>query len=147
MTAEITYEIGCVSLYANPLHKGHIDMINEAKKRCKFLYAIVNNDKQRELKGSQEFMDEDERVLIVKNLKGVDLAIISVDTDSSVCKSLEILHPDAFFNGGDRSNDEVPEKEVCDRLGIVMVDNIGGKKVQSSSSLLENIREVLRRFG
>ena len=58
-----------VSGYFNPLHKGHIEYLKNAKNLAHELFVIVNNDFQRELKGSKEFMDERERVLIVSNLK------------------------------------------------------------------------------
>jgi len=45
------------------------------------LFVIVNNDHQRELKGSKEFQDEKERMIIVSNIKAVDKAILSFDTD------------------------------------------------------------------
>jgi D-beta-D-heptose 7-phosphate kinase/D-beta-D-heptose 1-phosphate adenosyltransferase len=39
------------------------------QKKMEILFVIVNNDKQRELKGSKEFMNQDERIIIVKKLK------------------------------------------------------------------------------
>ena len=50
---------------------------------------IVNNDDQRALKGSKEFQKEDERMIIVSNIKAVDYAILSVDEDRTVCATLE----------------------------------------------------------
>jgi D-beta-D-heptose 7-phosphate kinase/D-beta-D-heptose 1-phosphate adenosyltransferase len=59
----------------------------------------------------------------------------------SVCRELEHLKPDIFANGGDRKEDNIPEYEVCERLGIEMVFNVGaGGKVQSSSWLIEKAR-------
>ena len=58
-----------VSGYFNPLHKGHIESINSAKSLSDALFVIVNNDEQRALKGSKEFQEETERLLIVSNLK------------------------------------------------------------------------------
>ena len=60
-----------VSGYFNPLHKGHIEYFNKSKEHGDKLYVIVNNDKQRELKGSKEFQNEDERMFIIKNLKKI----------------------------------------------------------------------------
>ena len=88
-------------------------------------------------------MLEAERLLIVKSLKGVDVAEISIDRDRTVCETLRRLHSMfswkfdlAFANGGDQSNQTIPEKEVCEELGIELLDGLGGK-VQSSSWLLE----------
>ena len=57
-----------VSGYFNPLHKGHIEYFHLAKAKGDRLFVIVNNDHQRNLKGSKEFMLEQERVLLVNEL-------------------------------------------------------------------------------
>ena len=75
-----------LSGYFNPIHKGHLDYFNNAKAKADKLFVIVNNDLQRQLKGSKEFQDENERMVIVSNIKAVDKAILSVDSDRSVCK-------------------------------------------------------------
>ena len=54
-----------VSGYFNPIHKGHLEYFNNAKAMADKLFVIVNNDHQRELKGSKEFQDENERMIIV----------------------------------------------------------------------------------
>ena len=75
-----------VSGYFNPIHKGHLEYINNAKAMADELFVIVNSDHQRALKGSKEFQKEDERLFIVQNIKAVDKAIISIDKDRTVCK-------------------------------------------------------------
>ena len=131
-----------VSGYFNPIHKGHIEYFNNAKVLCDELYVIVNNDYQRELKGSKPFQDEKERLLIVSNIKAVDKAVISVDRDGTICESIRQLfnqyrkkYDFAFANGGDQNNDTVPEIPVCKELGIELIDGLG-EKIQSSSWLL-----------
>ena len=64
-----------VSGYFNPIHKGHLEYINNAKLVADELIVIVNNDQQRALKNSKEFQLEDERMLIVSNLKAVNKAV------------------------------------------------------------------------
>ena len=78
-----------VSGYFNPIHKGHIELFNLAKDLGSRLWVIVNNDTQRELKGSTPFYDEEERLLIVSNLKMVDYAMLSIDNDNTVKQSLK----------------------------------------------------------
>ena len=70
-----------VSGYFNPLHKGHLELFEKAKAAGDELWVIVNSDFQRNLKGSKEFMDENERLLIVRAIKHVDKALISIDQD------------------------------------------------------------------
>lgn len=133
-----------VSGYFNPLHKGHIDYFNKAKKLCDELFVIVNSDHQRELKGSKAFQDEQERLIIVSNIKAVDKAILSIDQDRTVCDSIRKLAEQyhayyklAFANGGDQNNNTIPETPVCKELGIALIEGLGDK-IQSSSWLLEN---------
>ena len=106
----------CISGYFDPLHVGHIEYINKAKKLGDYLVVIVNNNLQCKLKKGKFFMDENDRAEIVKNLKSVDEVFLSIDSDKTVCKSLEKLKPSIFANGGDRKNYEIPESKVCDTV-------------------------------
>lgn len=121
--------------YFNPLHRGHVEYLEKARALGDHLTVIVNSDHQRALKGSKEFMNEDERMFIVKALRCVDEVFLSIDKDATVCASLEAVQPHIFAKGGDRFAGEVPEAVTCDRLRITMVDGLG-LKVQSSSWLL-----------
>ena len=77
-----------ISGYFDPIHVGHIEYINNAKKLGDWLVVIVNNNNQCALKKGKYFMDEKDRVLIVKNIKAVDEVFLSIDEDKTVCKSL-----------------------------------------------------------
>ena len=131
-----------VSGYFNPLHKGHIEYFHLAKQQGEYLIVIVNNDKQRLLKASKEFMLEDERCLIVSNLKVVDKVYLSIDLDKTVVKTIEMIYTEIsdsynlmFGNGGDQNNLSIPEAGICKKLNIKMIDNLGDK-IQSSSWIL-----------
>ena len=133
-----------VSGYFNPVHKGHIEYFINAKKIADYLIVIVNNDFQRKIKQSKEFMLEDERIFIVKNLKMVDECYLSIDKDRTVINTIELIHNklnrkyDLYFgNGGDQSNEIIPERDICDKLSIKLIDNLG-EKIQSSSWILNN---------
>ena len=135
-----------VSGYFNPVHKGHLELFNKAKEQGDELWVIVNSDLQRELKGSKEFMNEDERLLIVSNLKMVNFAMVSIDEDRTVSETLRALHVKAiahdpkyqiaFANGGDQNNDSIPEARICRELGVSLLEGLGDK-IQSSSWLLK----------
>ena len=131
-----------VSGYFNPLHKGHIELFEKAKASGDQLWVIVNSDLQRELKGSKEFMDENERLIIVKAIGIVDKALISIDKDKTQCATLAHLadrysteYELYFANGGDQNNDSISEALVCKEKGIRLIDGLGDK-IQSSSWLL-----------
>jgi D-beta-D-heptose 7-phosphate kinase/D-beta-D-heptose 1-phosphate adenosyltransferase len=132
-----------VSGYFNPLHKGHLELFEKAKVAGDELWVIVNSDLQRELKGSKEFMDENERLIIVSAIKYVDKAIISIDQDKTQCETLVYLAdefgPDYtlyFANGGDQNNESIPEVSLCNEKGIILLEGLGDK-IQSSSWLLK----------
>ena len=134
-----------VSGYFNPLHVGHLDMIEGARKLGDRLVVIVNNDYQVALKGSVPFMRAEERVRIVQALAAVDDVVLSIDVDKTVCETLRMIKPDMFANGGDRPDTaSIPETSVCEELGIEMVFGIGDK-IQSSSWLIENAAHHVRR--
>ena len=42
----------------------------------------------------------------------------------------------AFANGGDQNNDTIPERPICEEVGIALIDGLGDK-IQSSSWLLK----------
>ena len=128
----------------DPIHIGHVRMFEEAKKLGDKLVVILNNDNWLRKKKQCIFMGQNERSAIIGALKPVDRVVLTKhknnDSDVSVCQALKELKPDIFANGGDRkpSGDPVPEVDVCKKLGIKMVYNIGrGGKMQSSSWLLE----------
>ena len=132
-----------VSGYFNPLHKGHLELFEKAKASGDKLWVIVNNDLQRALKGSKEFMLEDERLIIVSAIGIVDKALISIDKDKTQCATLaELANKYSgefelyFANGGDQNNNSIPEVPVCKEKGIGLLEGLGDK-IQSSSWLLK----------
>ncbi|MFL2621182.1 MAG: hypothetical protein ACJ0P3_01210 [Flavobacteriaceae bacterium] len=75
----------------------------------------------------------------------MDKAIVSIDKDCTVCATLEKIANDyshdyelAFANGGDQNNDTIPEKAICEKVGIKLIDGLG-EKIQSSSWLLKKL--------
>lgn len=125
-----------VSGYFNPLHVGHLEMIERAKKLGDKLIVIVNNDKQVALKGTVPFMPVDDRLKIISALRDVDEVFLCIDRDKTVCRSLAKVKPDIFANGGDRKSvGDVPEYDICQELNIKMVDGLG-RKIRASSKII-----------
>ena len=132
-----------VSGYFNPLHKGHLELFEKAKGAGDELWVIVNSDLQRELKGSKEFMDENERLIIISAIKYVNKAIISIDKNKTQNETLSFLADQNnekfelyFANGGDQDNKSIPEKSICNKKGIGLIEGLGDK-IQSSSWILK----------
>lgn len=125
----------------DPLHIGHVELFEEAKRLGDKLVVILNNDNWLRAKKHHIFMHQRERKAIIEALRVVDKVVLtkhpSHPEDMSVCQALEDIKPDIFANGGDRTKKNIPEVAVCNKIGAKMVFNIGPSgKVQSSSWLL-----------
>ncbi len=131
----------------DPLHIGHIQLIKEAKALGDFLVVILNNDSWLMKKKGFVFMNQTERAAVLEAIRYVDKVVITNHgpnpSDMSVCSELEAIKPNIFANGGDRKpdGDPIPEVELCHKLGIEVVYNVGGGKIQSSSELVKKFME------
>ena len=123
-----------VSGYFDPIHVGHLEYFQLAKQLGDKLYVIVNNDFQAVLKKQTSFMNENDRLEIIKSLSIVDNALLSIDQYKSVSKTLEKIKPDIFGNGGDQIKGSILEEETCIRNNIKIVDQLG-EKIRSSSEI------------
>ncbi|OGE75743.1 MAG: hypothetical protein A3A83_02475 [Candidatus Doudnabacteria bacterium RIFCSPLOWO2_01_FULL_48_57] len=128
----------------DPIHSGHINLLKGARELGDRLVVILNNDNWVKKKKDYIFMNESERKAVLEAIRYVDEVIVTSHSenpsDMSVATVLESIRPDIFANGGDRKEDNTPEYEVCKRLGIQMVFNVGGGKTQSSSALVKKVR-------
>jgi cytidyltransferase-like protein len=132
-------KIAFISGYFNPLHGGHLDLIEGAAALGDRLVVIVNNDKQQLLKKGKIILDEQNRVRLMKALRPVDEVMLSIDEEPPVINTVEKLakaYPDdelIFAQGGDRDSDKVnPETEVCRKYNIKIVYGVGAKTDSSS---------------
>ena len=125
----------------DPVHVGHVRMIQAAAKFGDVI-VICNSDAWLKRKKGYFFMPFKERAEIIRAFKGVKDVVEADDDDGSVCESLKVLQPDIFANGGDRFNTNTPETQTCKKYDIEMLWGIGGGKIQSSSDLVENMKQV-----
>jgi len=123
----------------DPIHKGHIQMIREASEYGNVI-VILNSDEWLIRKKGYKFMSFEERAYIAGSIKGVTMVTTVDDSDNTVCSALRRFKPDYFANGGDRYDTNTPEMSVCEELGIEMLWNIGGGKIQSSSDLVNKTK-------
>ncbi|WP_370327765.1 adenylyltransferase/cytidyltransferase family protein [Euzebya sp.] len=130
-----------VSGYFNPFHIGHLRLLQAAAEAGDRLVVIVNNDVQQRMKKGRIIMTESDRREIVAAIGIVDEAVIAVDDDRTVIRTIEQIAQReqgsrlVFGNGGDRDSAAVvPEQEVCDRYGIEMVFDMGGTDKADSST-------------
>lgn len=134
-------KIAIVSGFFNPLHGGHLDMIEAARKMGDKLIVILNNDVQQVLKKDKIILSEDNRARLMRALRDVDEVIVAVDQDLTVVQTVELIAKKyygdelIFANGGDRDSEKViPETEVCRKYRIKMVFDAGGTEKADSST-------------
>jgi len=125
--------------YFNPIHPGHIECFELSKMLGDELRVIVNNDHQAMLKrGVESFQDEQFRIKIVWSLRAVDKVLLSIDTDGSVCHSLDKVFDEikniyhwfvniVFTKGWDRFVSNIPEVQICEKHGVTIIDGLGLK--------------------
>ena len=130
----------CVSGGFDPVHIGHLRMIQEAAEYG-HVVVIVNSDDWLMRKKGYIFMPFEERCEILRGFAATGETTFVDDTDGTVCEALRRIKPDYFANGGDREKHNTPEQAVCDELGVEMLWGVGGKnKANSSSDLVERVR-------
>jgi cytidyltransferase-like protein len=146
------YKVILISGGFDPIHKGHIECINNAKELADQVWIGLNNDEWLRRKKGRSFMNENERAFIMDNLKNVDWVYVMNPKDHLDNTAIDFIEVSrrkfikengdlprgvmAFGNGGDRTETTTPENSVCDSFGIDSVWGLGDK-VQSSSWLLE----------
>ena len=130
----------CASGYFDPIHRGHIEYLELAKRLGDKLIVILNNESQTKQKKGFMFMPIEDKIAILKSIRFVDSVVVSIDNDQTQCATLAKIRPDIFAKGGDRYANEIPEAKVCAELGIKIVDGLG-VKVQSSSNLIKQVKD------
>ena len=125
----------------DPLHVGHVRMIQAASK-IGDVVVILNSDDWLVRKKGYSFMPWEERAEVIRALYGVVNVVPVHDSDDTVCETLrhlkEDMNLDYFANGGDRKDTNIPEMDLCKSMGIELMWNVGGGKIQSSSKLVND---------
>ena len=139
------YDVVVLSGGFDPMHVGHLRMIQESAKMAEIVIVGVNSDEWLMRKKGYIFMPHDERVEMVQGTRGVSKAMTFDDDDNSAC---DLLRQDSAFlpnfkvtyaNGGSRTFDNIPEIPVAEELGVHLIWGVGGGKIQSSSDLVDGL--------
>jgi cytidyltransferase-like protein len=125
----------------DPVHVGHIRYFKEARELGDKLLVILNDDEWLIRKKGYVFMPLEERIEVLQAIRYIDEIVVREPSpDTSINHMLEKLDIHIFAKGGDRTLENIPEKEVCERRNIKMIFGVGGEdKPQSSSWLTQNV--------
>jgi len=128
----------------DPVHSGHLAYFHAAKNLGDKLIVGLNSDAWLARKKGKPFMPMSERFTLISSLRIVDEVIVYDDSDGSSKDAItrtRIKYPDAeiiFANGGDRTQENIPEMDVADS-NVTFVFGVGGEdKKNSSSWILED---------
>ena len=131
-------KISVVSGGFDPLHSGHINLLESAAAHGDRLVVLLNSDDWLTRKKGRPFMPFEERATILERMHMVDNVYGVDDKDGSVTKGLiEVRnafghdHDYVFCNGGDRGKDNIPEMQV---EGYEFKFSVGGEHKANSSS-------------
>lgn len=126
----------------DPIHIGQLRYIREAAKLGDKLVVILNSDDFLLRKKGFIFRPYTERKEILESIKGVDEVIASIDDDQTVSKTLEMLKPDIFAKGGQRTGpSNIPEAETCNKIGCKLVVHVGGDQIHSNGELTKAVKD------
>lgn len=107
------YKIGYTQGVYDMFHIGHLNLINNAKQYCDVLIVGVNSDELvHSYKNKTPVINENERRLIVDNIKAVDRCIIASTLDK--IEMWKQLHFDVVFIGDDWKGNPRWEKTKTD---------------------------------
>jgi cytidyltransferase-like protein len=145
--------IAIVSGGFDPIHPGHIEMMEMAARNIGPVLVLLNSDEWLRRKKGYALMDWDQRAYVVRAMRCV-MAVHAVDdSDGTVCSGIKgeanIFKAQniAFCNGGDRTSGNTPEEELCQAMGIQTYYGLG-PKIASSSDLVARARpKVKRKWG
>ena len=132
-------DIVIVSGGFDPIHSGHIKLIQEASKHGKII-VLLNSDKWLQNKKGKEFMPYKEREIIMNAIKNVIDVIICGELDATCLDGINKVlkkyqnHKIKFANGGDRNSKSTPESIFCEDNNIELLWGIGGESKSNSSS-------------
>lgn len=137
------YKKGYTQGVYDMFHVGHLNLINNAKKYCDYLVVAVNSDALvEEYKHKTPIVNEEERRIIVENIKAVDESVIAQTLDKLV--QLKKYNFDVIFIGSDWKGNERWKKTEED-LGAFGVDVVYLPHTQGISSTL--LREKNSKVG
>lgn len=130
----------------DPIHFGHVRYIREAAQYGD-VHVYLNSDAWLKRKKGFSVMPYEQRAEILLAIKGVIIVISADDDDGTVCETIRQHKPDYFAKGGDRGPDNTPELELCGHLGIQVLFDMGGGKIESSSAIVNRLAEWVKEDG
>jgi len=138
----------CCSGGFDPIRKGHLSYLREAKKLGDVLIVILNPDSDMVRKKGYCFQTYEERKDIISDLNYVDFVVKSIDEDGTVAKTLKLVKPQIYAKGGDRTPNNMAQNEVdtCNEIDCKIVYGVGEPRTDSSQDLVRRVLRTVMEF-
>jgi len=126
------------------IHPGHIYLLKEASKYGD-IYVIIARDRNvKRIKGKKPIFNENERKLVIENIKFVKKAYLGDLND--FFKVIKFINPDIIFLGPDQDKVGV-ETEIRKRGLNSRIIQLESRKNYSSSGTLEILRRIYKEIN
>ena len=131
---EIGFTNGCFDL----LHRGHLHLLAQSKKKCDFLIVGLNSDSSiKSLKGNNRPIEKEvTRIRKLSDISDIDaLIVFSDETPLNIIKEIQ---PDILFKGSDyRDRDIIGSKSVLEKGGkVILIELLNG---YSTTNIIEKL--------
>ncbi|MGN6616322.1 MAG: D-glycero-beta-D-manno-heptose 1-phosphate adenylyltransferase [Ilyomonas sp.] len=134
---KIVFTNGCFDI----LHKGHINLLNSARREGDVLIVGVNNDESiRRVKGPERPINSlEDRITVLSGLESVDY-IFAFEEESPV-HLIKAVHPDVFVKGATYTENNIPESPLLKKLGCE-VKIVPYTQDRSTTQIINKIRDI-----
>ena len=123
----------------DPVHKGHLRMFREASWLGHQVIVGLNSDEWLSRKKGKPFMKFEERKEILEGFKYINQVVSFDDSDDTAKNAIRKIrelcpnNPISFYNGGDRTEENIPEMDIDDE-NLEFIFGVGGSSKKNSSS-------------
>lgn len=131
--------VGFTSVVGDLFHAGHVAMIRECAQECDYLVVCVMAGTQDRTNKNKPIQSLFERMMQVKNCKGVAECYACGD-EQDLLLAIKTIHPDIRFVGADYKGKDFTGKRYCEEAGIELRYNNRDHRL-SSTELRKRIQE------
>jgi FAD synthetase len=128
------------------IHPGHIFLISKAAELGDVVVVVARDSTVQRLKGRRPVVPEDQRLEVVKNIKGVKEAVLGNEGEDML-KIVEELEPDVIMLGPNQNFDEEELRTGLEERGL-KVEVVRLKELYEAHKLCSTtkiIKEILTR--
>ena len=121
----------------DPIHKGHLKLLEEAKTLGDHLQVWLCTDEWLTRKKGYYILPYEHRKAVLEALPFVDEVVVQIDDGTQTCAAaIRAYQPDILAKGGTYHLGMIPqeEKDACNEVGCDIMLGVGGHLKEGSST-------------